>query len=131
MISKGRVMTFRSDDGRDVYGVFYAPANAECEGPKNTLPPLIVLVHGGPTSMTERGFKPRVQFFTTRGFAVLDLDYSGSTGYGRACGERLDGRWGEIDVADAALAPSSSPGGSTSMARAWPSPEAAPVDTRC
>jgi dipeptidyl aminopeptidase/acylaminoacyl peptidase len=54
--------------------------------------------------MTERGFKPRVQFYTSRGFAVLDLDYSGSTGYGRAYRERLDGRWGEIDVADAALA---------------------------
>lgn len=104
MISKGRVMTFRGDDGRDVYGVFYAPASAECEGPSGDQPPLLVLVHGGPTSMTERGFKPRVQFFTTRGFAVLDLDYSGSTGYGRAYRERLDGRWGEIDVADAALA---------------------------
>jgi dipeptidyl aminopeptidase/acylaminoacyl peptidase len=104
MISKGRVMTFRGDDGRDVYGVFYAPANPGCQGPKDARPPLIVLVHGGPTSMTERGFKPRVQFFTTRGFAVLDLDYSGSTGYGRAYRERLDGRWGEIDVADAALA---------------------------
>jgi len=54
--------------------------------------------------MTERGFKPRVQYYTTRGFAVLDLDYSGSTGYGRTYRERLDGRWGEIDVADAALA---------------------------
>jgi dipeptidyl aminopeptidase/acylaminoacyl peptidase len=104
MISKGRVMTFRSDDGRDVYGVFYAPVNAEYEAKKNTQPPLIVLVHGGPTAMTERGFKPRVQYYTTRGFAVLDLDYSGSTGYGRAYRERLDGRWGEIDVADAALA---------------------------
>lgn len=104
MISKGRVMTFYGEDGREVYGVFYAPANADCAGPSGALAPLIVLVHGGPTSMTERGFKPRVQFFTTRGFAVLDLDYSGSTGYGRGYRERLDGRWGEIDVADAALA---------------------------
>jgi dipeptidyl aminopeptidase/acylaminoacyl peptidase len=104
MVSKGRVMTFRGNDGRDVYGVLYAPANAEFDGPKRPAPPLLMLVHGGPTSMTERGFKPRVQFYTSRGFAVLDLDYSGSTGYGRAYRERLDGRWGEIDVADAALA---------------------------
>ena len=104
MISKGRVMTFRGGDGRDVHGVFYAPANTGCRGPKGARPPLLVLVHGGPTSMSDRGFKPRVQYYTTRGFAVLDLDYSGSTGYGRAYRERLDGRWGEIDVADAALA---------------------------
>jgi dipeptidyl aminopeptidase/acylaminoacyl peptidase len=104
MISRGRVMAFRAEDGRDVFGVFYAPANAGFAGPPEQRPPLVVLVHGGPTAMAERGFKPRIQFYTSRGFAVLDLDYSGSTGYGRAYRERLDGRWGEIDVADAALA---------------------------
>ena len=65
-------------------------------------PPALVLVHGGPTSMTDAGFKPRVQFYTSRGFAVLDVNYSGSTGYGRAYRQRLDGAWGIADVVDCA-----------------------------
>jgi dipeptidyl aminopeptidase/acylaminoacyl peptidase len=66
------------------------------------LPPALVLAHGGPTSMTDAGLKMRVQFYTSRGFAVLDVNYSGSTGFGRAYRQRLDGRWGIADVADCA-----------------------------
>ena len=64
------------------------------------LPPLIVSLHGGPTSAAARGLKPRTLFFTSRGFAWLDLDYAGSTGYGRAYRERLKGNWGIADVED-------------------------------
>jgi dipeptidyl aminopeptidase/acylaminoacyl peptidase len=63
-----------------------------------------VLAHGGPTSMTDASLKMRVQFYTSRGFAVLDVNYSGSTGFGRAYRERLAGRWGIADVADCAAA---------------------------
>src|SRR5262249_49002096 len=63
-------------------------------------PPLIISLHGGPTSAATRGLKPRTVFFTSRGFAWLDLDYAGSTGYGRAYRERLRGNWGIADVED-------------------------------
>ena len=64
------------------------------------LPPLLVMVHGGPTGRTEASFATSTQFWTTRGFAVLHVNYSGSTGYGRAYRERLLGRWGLLDIDD-------------------------------
>lgn len=99
-ISRGEVREFRRPDGQIVYGIYYAPKNAEYRGPKGAAPPALVLVHGGPTSMTDAGLKVRVQFYTSRGFAALDVNYSGSTGYGRAYRQRLDGAWGIADVAD-------------------------------
>jgi dipeptidyl aminopeptidase/acylaminoacyl peptidase len=101
-ISKGEVREFRRPDGQVVYAMYYAPRSATHRGPPGSAPPALVLVHGGPTSMTDAGFKPRVQFYTSRGFAVLDVNYSGSTGYGRAYRQRLDGAWGIADVADCA-----------------------------
>jgi dipeptidyl aminopeptidase/acylaminoacyl peptidase len=89
---------------RTVYGLYYAPTNAAHRGPAGALPPALVFVHGGPTSMTDAGLKLRTQFFTSRGFAVFDINYSGSTGFGRAYRERLDGAWGIADVADCAAA---------------------------
>src|SRR5262249_35560418 len=83
-------------------GVHYAPKNAHHLGPKGALPPALVLAHGGPTSMVSPSMKMSVQFYTSRGFAVLDVNYSGSTGFGRAYRERLDGQWGIADVADCA-----------------------------
>ncbi|MHA6511980.1 alpha/beta hydrolase family protein [Tessaracoccus sp. Z1128] len=65
-------------------------------------PPLIVMTHGGPTSMATASYDATVQFWVSRGFAVVDVNYSGSTGFGRAYRDRLRGRWGELDVADAA-----------------------------
>jgi dipeptidyl aminopeptidase/acylaminoacyl peptidase len=99
-ISRGEVREFRRPDGKVVYGIYYAPKSATHRGPTRAAPPALVLVHGGPTSMTDAGFKARIQFYTSRGFAVLDVNYSGSTGYGRAYRQRLDGAWGIADVVD-------------------------------
>jgi dipeptidyl aminopeptidase/acylaminoacyl peptidase len=83
-----------------VHGLLYPPMNPVAEGPAGELPPLIVSLHGGPTSAASRGLKPKTLFFTSRGFSWLDLDYSGSTGYGRAYRDRLKGNWGVADVDD-------------------------------
>ncbi len=83
-----------------VYGLLYPPQNPAAYGPAGANPPLIISLHGGPTSAAARGIKPRTLFFTSRGFAWLDLDYAGSTGYGRAYRERLRGNWGIADVED-------------------------------
>jgi dienelactone hydrolase len=83
-----------------IHGLLYGPANPEVSGPKGELPPLIISLHGGPTGAASRGLKPRTLFFTSRGFSWLDLDYAGSTGYGRAYRERLKGKWGVADVED-------------------------------
>jgi dipeptidyl aminopeptidase/acylaminoacyl peptidase len=103
-ISVGRVLEFRSAKGQKAFGIHYAPVNPGYRGPQGALPPAIVLVHGGPTSMTDAGLRMRVQFYTSRGFAVFDVNYAGSTGYGRAYRQRLDGQWGIADVADCAAA---------------------------
>jgi dipeptidyl aminopeptidase/acylaminoacyl peptidase len=101
-VSNGEVREFRRPDGETVFSVYYAPKNVAYRGPNAVAPPALVLAHGGPTSMTDAGFKARIQFYTSRGFAVLDVNYSGSTGYGRAYRQRLDGQWGIADVADCA-----------------------------
>lgn len=72
--------------------------------PEGEAPPLIVFTHGGPTAMTTASYDAQIQFWASRGFAVLDVNYSGSTGFGRAYRDRLRGQWGELDVADAAAA---------------------------
>jgi len=84
------------------HGFFYAPVNPDVEPPEGEAPPLLVLVHGGPTSATSAGFTTAVQFWTTRGFAVLDVNHRGSTGYGRAYREALNGQWGVVDIEDMA-----------------------------
>jgi dipeptidyl aminopeptidase/acylaminoacyl peptidase len=98
-LSVGRVLSFRAGTRRG-YGIYYAPANAGHRGPAGARPPALLFVHGGPTSMTDAGLKLRVQFYTSRGFAVFDINYSGSTGFGRAYRERLAGAWGIAEVAD-------------------------------
>jgi dipeptidyl aminopeptidase/acylaminoacyl peptidase len=103
-ISHGQVCAFRNARREQVFGIHYAPTNLHYQGPKGTLPPALVLAHGGPTSMTDAGLKMRVQYYTSRGFTVLDVNYGGSTGFGRAYRERLDGQWGIVDVADCAAA---------------------------
>jgi dipeptidyl aminopeptidase/acylaminoacyl peptidase len=103
-ISRGRVCELRNARREQVFGIHYAPTNPQYQGPRSALPPALVLAHGGPTSMTDAGLKMRVQYYTSRGFAVLDVNYGGSTGFGRAYRERLDGQWGIADVADCAAA---------------------------
>ncbi|HWB45502.1 MAG TPA: prolyl oligopeptidase family serine peptidase [Hyphomicrobiaceae bacterium] len=103
-LSRAVPQTYRTARGQTAHGFYYPPANAKCRTPKRALPPAIVFVHGGPTSMTDSGLKLRIQFYTSRGFAAFDVNYSGSTGYGRAYRNRLDGQWGIADVADCAAA---------------------------
>ncbi len=84
----------------EVYAFFYPPHNPDVRPPREALPPLIVIGHGGPTSATIPALKLAIQFWTSRGFAVLDVNYGGSTGYGRRYRNRLRGNWGVVDVED-------------------------------
>ncbi|MDT7551875.1 MAG: hypothetical protein QOI16_411 [Pseudonocardiales bacterium] len=93
-------VAFPSADGRTAYALFYLPAHPDLTGPEGDLPPLIVEIHGGPTAAAEPVFSTAVQYWTSRGFAVVDVNYGGSTGYGRAFREELLGQWGVVDVAD-------------------------------
>jgi dipeptidyl aminopeptidase/acylaminoacyl peptidase len=88
-------------NGPVVHAVVYPPANPEAAGPAGELPPFIVHVHGGPTSNSVPVLSLEKAFFTSRGIGVIDVNYGGSTGYGRAYRERLRGEWGVVDVADA------------------------------
>jgi dipeptidyl aminopeptidase/acylaminoacyl peptidase len=98
-VSLARPVSWTGEQGT-VYGYFYPPVNAGCSGPAGSLPPLITLSHGGPTAFAAPDFKIAYQFWTSRGFAILDVNYSGSTGYGRAYRNRLKGGWGVVDVQD-------------------------------
>ncbi len=99
-ISVGQSIEFPTDNGLTAFGFFYPPKNKDFTGVQDSLPPLLVLSHGGPTGATIAVFSYEIQYWTTRGFAVLDVNYGGSTGYGRAYRERLNGKWGVVDVAD-------------------------------
>jgi len=91
-------ITWPGMDGGAVHGLFYPPQNEAFE--VTSLPPLVVMVHGGPTSQRVASFNGGVQFFTSRGYAVLDVNYRGSTGYGREYRDKLHGNWGIFDVQD-------------------------------
>ena len=93
-------ITFASANGRQAHAFYYPPANARFGAPTGEKPPLIVKGHGGPTGQASDSLAPKVQFWTSRGFAVVDVNYSGSTGFGRAYRDRLQGQWGIIDVED-------------------------------
>jgi dipeptidyl aminopeptidase/acylaminoacyl peptidase len=82
------------------FGYYYPPRNPAFAAPEGELPPLVVHVHGGPTSEVTPDLDPEVQYFTSRGLAFVDVNYGGSTGYGRPFRERLYGRWGIVDVED-------------------------------
>jgi dipeptidyl aminopeptidase/acylaminoacyl peptidase len=99
-ISAPQTLAFASANGRTAHGFFYPPANAEVTVAENELPPLIVISHGGPTAATSTALKLSTQFWTSRGFAVLDVNYAGSTGYGRDYRRSLYGAWGIADVED-------------------------------
>jgi dipeptidyl aminopeptidase/acylaminoacyl peptidase len=99
-VSPAQPWTWTGGGGFEVHGLFHEPRGVDVSGPDDELPPLLVMVHGGPTGRTEATFSPLTQFWTTRGFAVLHVNYSGSTGYGRAYRERLLGQWGVLDIED-------------------------------
>ena len=93
-------ITFPTANGATAHAYCYAPRNPEISPPEDERPPLIVISHGGPTGATSTAYNPAIQFWTTRGFAVVDVDYRGSTGYGRAYRHALDGLWGIADTED-------------------------------
>lgn len=99
-VSLPRAWSWTNGDGDAVHGILHEPRHPEVRGPDGELPPLVVMAHGGPTSRTEAAYASATQFWTSRGYAVLLVNYSGSTGYGRAYRDRLRGRWGELDIDD-------------------------------
>lgn len=100
-ISVPEAITWQSEGGAMAHGFYYAPKNAKFSAPEDSLPPLIVEIHGGPTSQSSNALSIKRQFWTSRGFAILDVNYGGSTGYGREYRNRLQGQWGVVDVDDA------------------------------
>jgi dipeptidyl aminopeptidase/acylaminoacyl peptidase len=103
-ISIGESISFPVTDDKNAHAIFYRPQNRYFTGLDNEKPPLIVMSHGGPTGESHNGLKMVVQFFSSRGFAVLDVNYGGSSGYGREYRQRLNGNWGIVDVNDCSKA---------------------------
>jgi dipeptidyl aminopeptidase/acylaminoacyl peptidase len=101
-LSVPSAIAFPTENGLEAYGFYYPPNNQDFAAPETERPPLLVKSHGGPTSATSTMLNLRIQYWTSRGFAVLDVNYGGSTGYGRAYRERLNGQWGIVDVDDCA-----------------------------
>jgi dipeptidyl aminopeptidase/acylaminoacyl peptidase len=99
-LSEPQAIEFPTEGGLTAHALFYAPQNRDYAGPQGARPPLIVVSHGGPTGATGTALSLGYQFWTSRGFALLDVNYGGSTGYGRAYRERLNGNWGIVDVDD-------------------------------
>lgn len=93
-------VSFRTGDDDIAHGLYYAPAHPDYRGNDGDAPPLLVKVHGGPTAATSSALDLKIRYWTSRGFAVLDVNYRGSTGYGRGYREKLHGRWGLADVED-------------------------------
>jgi dipeptidyl aminopeptidase/acylaminoacyl peptidase len=100
-VSVPEAIEFPTDGGKTAHAFYYPPANADYRGPQGEAPPLVVMVHGGPTSATPALLRLTTQFWTSRGLAVCDVNYGGSTGYGRKYRNRLRDSWGVVDVADA------------------------------
>jgi dipeptidyl aminopeptidase/acylaminoacyl peptidase len=91
---------FPTSGGETAFALFYPPRNADHSGPPDAKPPLLVKCHGGPTSAASSALSLGIQFWTSRGIAVLDVNYRGSTGFGRAYRDKLHGTWGVVDVDD-------------------------------
>jgi dipeptidyl aminopeptidase/acylaminoacyl peptidase len=99
-LSLPQAIEFPTENGLTAHAYFYPPNNCDYCAPPGELPPLVVESHGGPTGATTGTFNLGKQYWTSRGFALLDVNYGGSTGYGRAYRERLNGQWGVVDVDD-------------------------------
>jgi dipeptidyl aminopeptidase/acylaminoacyl peptidase len=100
-ISQPQAVVYPTENGLTAHAFFYAPQNKDYKAPSSERPPLLVKTHGGPTGATGTHRNLTIQYWTSRGFAVLDVNYGGSTGYGRAYRQRLNGQWGIVDVDDA------------------------------
>ena len=101
-LSRPRAIEFPTTDGLTAHGFFYPPQNLDYRAPDGERPPLLVKSHGGPTSAAATALSLTIQYWTSRGIGVFDVNYGGSTGYGRAYRERLKGQWGVVDVDDCA-----------------------------
>ena len=99
-VSVAEPITFPTAGGRVAHALYYRPVNSDYVGPEGELPPLVVRSHGGPTSNAANWLELAYQYLTSRGIAVVDVDYGGSTGYGREYRHELDGNWGVVDVDD-------------------------------
>ncbi len=101
VLSQPQPIAYPTTGGDTAHALFYPPTNAGFAAPGDELPPLLVTCHGGPTAATDTSLNLRTQFWTSRGIGVLDVNYRGSTGYGRAYRDKLRGQWGVADVDDA------------------------------
>jgi dipeptidyl aminopeptidase/acylaminoacyl peptidase len=99
-LSRPEPLEFPTENGLTAHAIYYRPHNQDYVGPPDEKPPLMVLSHGGPTGAASTSLQLKTQYWTSRGFAVLDVNYGGSTGYGRDYRERLYGQWGVVDVMD-------------------------------
>ena len=99
-VSRAEAITVPTESGLEAHAFFYAPVNRDFTGVPGERPPLIVISHGGPTGSASPAFNWGIQYWTSRGFGVVDVNYGGSTGYGRAYRARLAGQWGVVDVDD-------------------------------
>jgi dipeptidyl aminopeptidase/acylaminoacyl peptidase len=99
-LSRPQAIEFPTEDGVTAHAFFYPPTNKDHTAPEGERPPLLVMSHGGPTGAASSTLDLRHQYWTSRGFAVLDVNYGGSTGYGTVYRRRLNGRWGVVDVDD-------------------------------
>jgi dipeptidyl aminopeptidase/acylaminoacyl peptidase len=98
--SQPEPLTFATTDGAQAFALYYPPTNPDVEAPAGERPPLVVMSHGGPTSAARSQLNLAVQYFTSRGIGVVDVNYRGSTGFGRDYRTALNGRWGVVDVDD-------------------------------
>jgi dipeptidyl aminopeptidase/acylaminoacyl peptidase len=99
-LANPRAIEFPTESGLTAHGYFYPPQNRDYAGPADEKPPLLIMSHGGPTSASSASLKYAIQYWTSRGIAVLDVNYGGSSGYGRLYRQRLKGKWGIVDVDD-------------------------------